>query len=87
MEAVRTGYLVARSKDALRDWQRRQAKHARRQVGLRGEALERAMSSLILTHPEFVRGVRRPRSLQPRALWGAEAAGKRAAKRSGKRKG
>ena len=87
MEAVRTGYLVARSKDALRDWQRHRAKQSRRQVGLRGESLERVMSSVILTHPEFVKGFPRPRSLQPRALWGAEAAGKRGAKRRGKTKG
>jgi hypothetical protein len=87
VEAVRTGYLVARSKDAAREWERHRAKRSGRSAGLRGEALERIMSSLILTHPEFVKGVRRPRSLQPRALWGAEAAGKRAAKRPGKGKG
>ena len=87
MEAVRTGYLVARSKDAAMKWERHRAKRSGRQVGLRGEALERAMSSLILTHPEFIKGVRRPRSLQPRALWSAEAAGKRGAKRPGKAKG
>jgi hypothetical protein len=87
VEAVRTGYLVARSKDAAREWERYLAKRSGRRVGLRGESLERVMSSLILTHPEFVKGVRRPRSLQPRALWGAESAGKRRAKGPRKAKG
>lgn len=87
MEAVRTGYLVARSKDAAREWQRHRSKVEKRSVGLSGESLERVMSSLILTHPEFVKGVRRPRSLQPRALWAAESAGKRRAKGPRKTKG
>jgi hypothetical protein len=74
---------VARSKDALREWQRHRSKGEKRSVGLSGQALERAMSSLIVTHPEFVKGARRPRSLQPRSLWAAASAGKRTGKAKG----
>jgi hypothetical protein len=87
VEAVRTGYIVARNKDAAAKWDRYLAKRSGPRAGLRGESLERVMTSLILTHPEFVKGVRRPRSLQPRALWAAESAGKRRAKRPRKTKG
>ena len=83
MEAVRTGYLVARSKDASREWERHRAKRSGRRAGLSGESLERVMSALILTHPEFLRGVRRPRNLQPRSLWTAD----KNRKRTGKAKG
>ena len=74
---------MARNKDALREWQRHRTKGEKRSVGLSGQALERAMSSLIVTHPEFVKGARRPRSLQPRSLWASESARKRTGKAKG----
>jgi hypothetical protein len=73
VEAVRTGYVIANSKKANREWQRHRAKASKRQVGLTGKALETAMSGLLLTHPEFLKGVPRPRNLQPRSLWSAQA--------------
>ena len=68
--AVQIGYVIARNPKALREWQRLRPKGARQQVGLTGEALDRAMSGIIATHPEFLKGVPRPRHLQPHALMG-----------------
>lgn len=52
VEAVRTGYVIARDRKAANRWRGR--RRPGRKTALTGAALESAIMSLAATHPEYV---------------------------------